>query len=110
MSGETRRDRVREGKTGRKGADGDCLGAEDEGCGRRWRRTGGGEVRPAGCGVERGRREGRRPRVECIEDRGSGSGAGWMGKRQWIDGLDRWENEEGGSGMEIDGWDSSPRF
>ena len=44
MSGETRKDRGREGKTGRKSADGDCLGAEDEGCGRRWRRTGGGAL------------------------------------------------------------------
>ena len=44
MSGEKRRDRGREGRAGRKGADGDCLGAEDEGCGRRWRRTGGGAL------------------------------------------------------------------
>ena len=40
---------------------------------------------------------------------GGGSLVGWRdreGSMDWIDG----ENEEGGGGMGIDGWDSSPRF
>ena len=64
-------------------------------------------MRPAGCGVERGRREGRRPRVEWIEDRGSG--AGWMGNRQWIDGENK-KGGEGGGAMGIDGWDIDPKI
>ena len=45
--------------------------------------------------------EGKREEVGQVVGWGIGSGS-----MDWIDG----ENEEGGGGMGIDGWDSSPRF